>query len=81
MVVKFCPLGPLSTLTFMNNEYQQLLEERKQRILETLANMIDVSIRFDLHPKGDYKGIDIPYHSVLKILQENFHSYEIRNKP
>ena len=65
----------------MDNEYKQLLEERKQRLLETVANMIDATIRFDLFPGArTYNGIDIPYHSVLKILQDNFDSYEIRNK-
>ena len=43
--------------------------------------MIDATIRFDLFPGArTYNGIDIPYHSVLKILQDNFDSYEIRNK-
>jgi hypothetical protein len=56
----------------IEGEYKQLLEDRKQRILETVAKMI-VQLPY---PKTSF----VHEMEVLKILQDNFHSYEIRNK-
>ena len=56
------------------SEVLEVLEDRKQRILETVANML-----VDRILDRDTPLIGIRQ-SILKILQDNFDSYEIRNK-
>jgi len=63
----------------IEGEYKQLLEDRKQRVLETVANMLVHVVSNDL--PIDVQYMDTFKERFLQILQDNFHSYEIRNKP
>jgi hypothetical protein len=54
---------------FTQQEIEQILEDRKIRVLQTTAKMIVDTYGFDACP------------SVLSTLLANFDGYQIRNKP
>jgi hypothetical protein len=68
-----CPECPENAIElYFSKEDNKLLEDRKQRVLETTAKMLVDELQ--------WCSPEMRLEKILMILQDNFHSYDIRNK-
>ncbi len=64
-----------------NTELQELLDNRKEEIIEEIASDINYHVVWGLHGAANpYAGSDVPRDGVISILRSKLERFDIRNK-